>query len=109
MTDQQQKPTPVPLSHEHDSECDHVHGSLGQHHHAPEVSSKNERVVLIGFLLTFGFMIAEVIGGLLSGSLALIADAGHMFTDSAALALAWAGFHFGRRQGDDKRTFGYMR
>jgi len=54
-------------------------------------------------------MIAEVIGGIVSGSLALIADAGHMFTDAAALALAWAGFHFGRRTGDDKRTFGYMR
>ncbi|GHA32181.1 cation efflux protein [Devosia pacifica] len=65
--------------------------------------------MLIGFVLTFGFMIAEVVGGLLSGSLALIADAGHMLTDSAALALAWAGFHFGRKASDDKRTFGYLR
>ena len=73
------------------------------------MTSRNERVVLIGFLLTFGFMFAEVIGGLLSGSLALIADAGHMMTDAAALALAWAGFRFGRRAADKKRTFGYMR
>lgn len=73
------------------------------------MTSKNEKVVLIGFLLTFGFMFAEVIGGLLSGSLALIADAGHMLTDAAALALAWAGFRFGRRARDAKRTFGYMR
>ncbi|MCD7060754.1 cation diffusion facilitator family transporter [Pelagibacterium xiamenense] len=79
------------------------------HHHAPEVTGNNERVVLVGFLLTFGFMIAEVIGGLLAGSLALIADAGHMLTDAAALALAWAGFRFGRRASDAKRTFGYMR
>lgn len=91
----------------HDHGGDHDHGP--GHSHAPEVTSRNERVVLIGFLLTFGFMFAEVIGGLLSGSLALIADAGHMMTDAAALALAWAGFRFGRRAADKKRTFGYMR
>lgn len=89
--------------HEHDH--DHGHG----HSHAPTVTPKNERVILIGFVLTFGFMFAEVIGGVLSGSLALIADAGHMLTDAAALALAWAGFRFGRRAADSKRTFGYMR
>ncbi|SJM33711.1 cation diffusion facilitator family transporter [Mesorhizobium delmotii] len=91
--------------HHHGHGHDHGHG----HSHAPEVTSQNERVVLIGFLLTFGFMFAEIVGGLLSGSLALIADAGHMLTDAAALALAWAGFRFGRRIADKKRTFGYMR
>ncbi|WAP70698.1 cation diffusion facilitator family transporter [Jiella pelagia] len=95
-------------SHEHEHEHEHEHGD-GHHHHAPKVSSANERAVLFGFLLTFGFMIVEGVGGLLSGSLALVADAGHMLTDSAALALAWAGFHFGRRNSDDRRTFGYMR
>ncbi|MGY9047801.1 hypothetical protein P775_04040 [Puniceibacterium antarcticum] len=92
--------------HSHDH-AGHDHGD--GHSHAPDVSASNEKVVLVGFLLTFGFMFAELIGGLLSGSLALIADAGHMFTDAAALALAWAGFRFGRRKRDDKRTFGYMR
>ena len=86
----------------------HSHGHAG-HNHAPAVSAGNERVVLIGFLLTAGFMIAEVVAGLLSGSLALIADAGHMLTDAAALLLAWAAFRFGRRASDGKRTFGYMR
>ncbi|MFT4089581.1 MAG: cation diffusion facilitator family transporter [Asticcacaulis sp.] len=66
-------------------------------------------MVLTGFVLTFGFMIAEVIGGVLSGSLALIADAGHMLTDAAALALAWAGFRFGRKASNARKTFGYMR
>lgn len=94
--------------HHHGHGNDHDHGGHG-HSHAPEVTSQNERVVLAGFLLTFGFMFAEVVGGLLSGSLALIADAGHMLTDAAALALAWAGFRFGRRIADKKRTFGYMR
>lgn len=84
---------------------DHDHG----HSHAPEVNSRNERIVLVAFLLTFTFMFAELIGGAFSGSLALIADAAHMLTDSAALALAWAGFRFGRRAADSRRTFGYMR
>ena len=69
----------------------------------------NERVVLAGFLLTASFRVAEIVGGLLCGSLALIADAGHMLTDAAALALAWAGFRLGRRASDSRRTFGYMR
>jgi cobalt-zinc-cadmium efflux system protein len=94
----------------------HEHGGHGHgdddhanHSHAPAVSAANESVVLIGFLLTGGFMVAEVVAGLLSGSLALIADAGHMLTDAAALLLAWAAFRFGRRASDGKRTFGYMR
>lgn len=92
-------------SHDH---AGHHHGD-GHHSHAPEIGENNERVVLAGFALTFGFMVAEFIGGILSGSLALVADAGHMLTDAAALALAWAGFRFGRKLSDSRRTFGYMR
>lgn len=96
--------------HSHDGHQHHAHdGHDHSHSHAPAVSAGNERVVLIGFAMTFGFMIAEVIGGLLSGSLALVADAGHMLTDALALALAWAGFRFGRRGSDYRRTFGYRR
>ena len=54
-------------------------------------------------------MIVEVVGGVMSGSLALLADAGHMLTDAAALALAYAAFRFGRRAADSRRTFGYLR
>lgn len=86
----------------HDHDHDH-------HHHAPDVTARNEKVVLAGFLLTFGFMFAEIAGGLLSGSLALIADAGHMATDALALALAWLGFRLGRRAQDERRSFGYLR
>jgi len=50
-----------------------------------------------------------VIGGLVSGSLALLADAGHMVTDFVALMLAWLAFRLGRRPGDPRRTFGYSR
>ncbi|MRX49489.1 cation diffusion facilitator family transporter [Paracoccus sp. S-4012] len=89
------------MSHSHDHHHDHDH--------APTVSRDNERKVLISFILIFAFMIVEVIGGLLSGSLALLADSGHMLTDAAALALAWGAFRLGRREADDRRTFGYLR
>ncbi|WP_247881097.1 MULTISPECIES: cation diffusion facilitator family transporter [Skermanella] len=60
-------------------------------------------------VLTGGFMFAEVVGGLVSGSLALIADAGHMLTDFASLALAWFAFRLARRPADLKRSYGYHR
>jgi len=60
-------------------------------------------------VLTAAFMVAEAIGGWLSGSLALIADAGHMLSDTAALGLAWAGFRMARRPSDAKRSYGYHR
>lgn len=63
----------------------------------------------IAALLTGAFMLAEVAGGLVSGSLALLADAGHMLTDFASLALAWTGFRLARRPADWKRTYGFDR
>lgn len=104
----------------HDHAHDHPHNhQLGRddhqghdhagHSHAPRVSSANERAVLIGLCLTGGFMLAEVVGGYLSGSLALIADAGHMLTDTVALFLAWLGFRLGSRPADARRSFGYSR
>lgn len=59
--------------------------------------------------LTATFMGTEVVGGLLSGSLALLADAGHMLTDAAALALTLAAFRISRRPADARRSYGYVR
>ena len=87
----------------------HDHGHDHDHDHTPTVTSANERKVLVSFFLIFGFMLVEAVGGVLSGSLALLADAGHMLTDAAALALAYAAFRLGRRAPDSKRTFGYLR
>nr|MBS0021146.1 cation transporter [Gammaproteobacteria bacterium] len=69
----------------------------------------NEQRVLWALLLTGAFMVVEVIGGMLSGSLALLADAGHMLTDAASLALAWLAFRLGRRAPDQDRSYGYHR
>ena len=71
--------------------------------------SQNEMRLGIAALLTGLFMVAEVVGGVLSGSLALIADAGHMVTDFAALSLAWFAFRLARRPADWKRTYGFDR
>jgi len=65
--------------------------------------------VLIALVLTGAFMIVEVIGGILSGSLALLADAGHMLTDTMALGLAAFAFRVSSRPADSRRSYGYQR
>lgn len=90
-------------AHSHDSKCTGGH----QHNHIP--AGTNEKVVMTGFLLTFAFMLVEFVGGYVSGSLALMADAGHMLIDASALALAWAGFYFGKKPMNAQKTFGYLR
>ena len=82
----------------------HDHGAHGHVHGAG-----NEHAVGIAALLTGGFMLVEVVGGVISGSLALLADAGHMLTDFASLVLAWLAFRLARRPADWKRTYGFDR
>ncbi|MBI1209368.1 MAG: cation diffusion facilitator family transporter [Azospirillum sp.] len=86
-----------------------VHQQSGHGHSHGGGPGGNERRVLLALVLTAGFMIAEVVGGLLSGSLALLADAGHMLTDAVALALTWVAFRLARRPSDQRRSFGYHR
>ncbi|MEZ5854096.1 MAG: cation diffusion facilitator family transporter [Hyphomicrobiaceae bacterium] len=69
----------------------------------------SEQRLGLAALLTGAFMLAEVAGGLVSGSLALIADAGHMMTDFASLGLAWFGFRLARRPADWRRSYGWDR
>jgi cobalt-zinc-cadmium efflux system protein len=94
------------VHHDHDHHG-HDHGLAG-HVHQPAGPDAARRIIW-AMVLTGGFMIAEVVGGILSGSLALLADAGHMLTDVAALALAHAGIRFGERPADPKRSYGYRR
>lgn len=74
-----------------------------------ETDARNERRILLALVLTGGFMVVEFIGGLAANSMTLLADAGHMLTDTAALAMAWFAFRIGRRPADRKRSFGYQR
>lgn len=82
------------------------HGHDHSHHHP---GSGNSRALGSAALLTGGFMAVEVVGGLVSGSLALLADAGHMATDFAALSLAWIALRIARRPPDPRRTYGFDR
>lgn len=89
---------------------DHAHEAVGGghagHNHGAGASSKR---LALALALTTIFLIAEVVGAFVFDSLALLSDAAHMFTDSAALAIALAAVRIGRRPPDDKRTFGYRR
>jgi len=71
--------------------------------------SGSQRRVTIALVLTGTFMLVEVVGGILSGSLALLADAGHMLTDTMALGLSAMAFHVSRRPPDGSLTYGYQR
>ncbi|MGH8697025.1 MAG: cation diffusion facilitator family transporter, partial [Burkholderiales bacterium] len=92
-------------SHSHHPRGAHGHHGGHRHDHVAD----GERRIFWVLILTAVFMVVQAIGGWLSGSLALIADAGHMLSDVAALGLAWAAFRVARRPSDAKRSYGYHR
>jgi cobalt-zinc-cadmium efflux system protein len=75
------------------------------HKHPTPVTSK----LKISVLLTFVIFVAELVGGIVSNSLALLSDAGHVFVDLIALSLSWYGVRQARRPASHKMTFGYHR
>jgi cobalt-zinc-cadmium efflux system protein len=81
--------------------------SAGHAHAIPETG--NEKMLWWALGLTTAFLLAEVMAGIVFGSLALLADAAHMFTDAAALAIAVAAVRVARRPADAMRTYGYHR
>jgi len=81
----------------------HSHGDIG------DPGSRRRAKLLFAFALTVAMMIAEVFGGLWSGSLALLADAGHMMVDSLALLLAFVGAWMATKPADARRSYGYGR
>ncbi|MFN2453534.1 MAG: cation diffusion facilitator family transporter [Pyrinomonadaceae bacterium] len=86
----------------------HLHG--GAHaHHTHGRASRNRRRLSAVLALTAVYMIVEALGGWWTGSLALLADAGHMLADVAALALALLAVWFGARPATPQKTFGYYR
>lgn len=90
----------------HDHGDDH-HGHA--HSHAPKVSSSNERRIFVVLVLTAGYALIQAAGGWFSGSLALVADSGHMLSDAAALALALVAYRVARRAADSTASYGYHR
>lgn len=89
------------------SHTDHAGGGgHAGHSHGAGASSKR---LALALGLTSTFLVAELVGAFVFDSLALLSDAAHMFTDSAALAIALAAVKIGQRPPDDQRTFGYRR
>ena len=89
---------------------DHAGDTHAGHSHGAHVhGGTDKKRVLIAAALTGGFMIAEAAGGLYTGSLALLADAGHMLTDAVALLLAWYAFHLAGRNATARLTYGFDR
>ena len=80
----------------HDHAHDHTHGA-------------NKKVLFISFFIIATYMIVEVIGGYLTNSLALLADAGHMLSDAISLAIALIAFKLGEKVASKSKTFGYKR
>ena len=83
------------------------------HDHAPAAggirSASHRRLLAISLSLTATIMVVQVVGAILTGSLALLADAAHMFTDASALVIALIAAAVAARPADDRRTFGYQR
>ncbi|MBX7062914.1 MAG: cation diffusion facilitator family transporter [Pyrinomonadaceae bacterium] len=79
------------------------------HTHEISASGRNKKPLMIVLGLTTAYMLAEVIGGLMTNSLALLADAGHMLTDVGGLALALLAIKFAERPATPERTYGYYR
>lgn len=105
-------------SHDHDEAHDHDHGRAGHHHFPdaadaarmrPEQRAKERRSLLLTFAITTAIMVLEAVGGFVSGSLSLKADAGHMLTDSSSLLLAVLALSFASRPADLRRTYGFYR
>lgn len=88
----------------------HIHGGGHSHGHAPGSAGGAHRGKLLLVLgITSTVLVAELVGSWLSGSLALLADAGHMFTDVAGILLAVLAVTFAAKPATRKRTFGYYR
>ena len=84
----------------------HAHGHS---HSAGPDRSTSKRALKIALGLTFSFMLAEVVGGLISGSLALLADAAHMLSDASSLAIALVAIWLAEKPPTLQRSFGYQR
>ena len=96
---------------DHDDHDDHGHDGHDHsgHDHHDELRFASRRSLIFGLVLISTYMFVEIVGGLLSGSLALLADAGHMATDAAAIALALLAMWLADKGPTAERTFGFYR
>lgn len=91
-----------------------MHNHNHQHHHHEEGHAHNHQTLLqkkfkIAILVTFFVFLGEVIGGIWSGSLALLSDAAHVMSDVLSLLISWLAIYLSTRPATSSRTFGYHR
>jgi cobalt-zinc-cadmium efflux system protein len=84
------------------------------HSHSDKISAEKSENraqgrIVIAFLITCAYLVVEIVGGILFNSLALLADAGHMFSDAMALGLSWVAIRIGKRRASDRLTYGFSR
>ncbi|WP_414693735.1 cation diffusion facilitator family transporter [Paenibacillus sp.] len=92
--------------HDHSHSRGHLHGPGHSHNHG---KNANKQALKLSFFIITAYMIVEAIGGFITNSLALISDAGHMFSDATALGLSYAAMALGERKASEFKTFGYKR
>lgn len=92
------------MGHHHHHEHDHHH-----HHHFEETREGNKKGLLIALFITSGIMLLEFFGGLLTNSLALLSDSGHMLSDAASLFLSLIAIWFASRPPSKNKTYGFYR
>ncbi|TFE26621.1 cation diffusion facilitator family transporter [Cohnella luojiensis] len=94
--------------HAHHGHGHHHHHGHGHHHH-DAVRVGNKRGLTIALLITAGIMILEFVGGLVTNSLALLSDSGHMLSDVSSLALSLVAFWFAAKPASPSKTYGFYR
>ncbi|THE09861.1 cation transporter [Bacillus timonensis] len=87
----------------------HDHHGHHHHHHFDEVREGNKKGLLIALIITTGIMLLEFFGGLITNSLALLSDSGHMLSDASSLFLSLVAFWFATRPASPKKTYGFYR
>ena len=90
----------------HDHDHSHAHNHGHGHSHAP---TDFGRAFAIATVLNLALVVVQVVYGLIAGSVALLADAGHNFGDALGLILAWGAFVLGRVRGSDRFTYGFRK
>lgn len=99
--------------HHHPSWGHHHHGHghhhHGHHHHHDLGRDGNKKGLIIALIITAGILLLEFFGGLITGSLALLSDSGHMLSDAASLALSLGALWFASRPASPAKTYGFYR
>lgn len=95
--------------HHHGHEHGHCHDHHGHHHHYGPTREGNKKGLTIALTITTSIMLLEFFGGLITNSLALLSDSGHMLSDASSLTLSLIAMWFAARPASPHKTYGFYR